>query len=86
MAPSWASFWVIEQRSREDFKNKFRELGRFQGAGFSMQGLSFWGDLREDGVELCEFLGRRKKKEDNFQVALEGQGGFRDRDGTGNVS
>ena len=62
MASSWASFWEIEQRSREDFKNKFRELGRFQGAGFSMQGLSFWGDLGEDGVELGEFLGRRKKK------------------------
>jgi len=61
MASSWASFWEIEQRSREDFKNKFRELGRFQGAGFSMQGLSFWGDLGEDGVELGEFLGRRKK-------------------------
>ena len=62
MASSWASFWEIEQRSREDFKNKFRELGRFQGAGFSMQGLSFWGDLGEDGVELGEFLGRRQKK------------------------
>ena len=62
MASSWASFWEIEQRSREDFKNKFRELGRFQGAGFSMQGLSFWGDLGEDGVELGEFSGTPKKK------------------------